>query len=354
VRRFVSWFAILSWISLAEWKVFERLLFVRSVDVDFVLVNLRGILAGTPVSKSWQQRFVGPLLVSALAAVAGEPLVALKLFSALMVLAANLLLFALMRRRGASVAEAMLAVVCFGFAHFVSIYRLEYPWDGIDVLVFLAFGYWAARGHELLPLVPLLLLGAFNHETVLYIPLWYLLAPLDGERLSAGLAKRLATALATMAVVAAVIALARNHFYVGRPDLPGQEFEQVTPIVENHLHVRHNLSNLFFGNWVAGRAHISLALLSTLAVLTVLAHRVATRRAAVWTLCGIASIVCFGYVNETRHYLSLLSFWFAYAWPVPFSAAQVAVHEAGWGHPFNRRQQKLTRRQRAVDSTNSA
>jgi hypothetical protein len=255
-------------------------------------------------------------LVSALARVVGEPLAALKLLLASMVLAANLLLFALTKRRGGSRSEAMLAVVCFGFAHLVSTYRLEYPWDGIDVLLFMTFGDWAARRRALLPLAPLLLVGAFNHETVLYIPLWYLLAPLDHDEPVAGRTRRLALAAATTAALAAVIALVRQLFYVGRPDLPGQEFEAITPIIENHLHVRHNLSNLLLGNWVAGRAHISLALLATIALLIALARRTATRRAAVWTSCVMASIVCFGYVNETRHYLALFSFWFAYAWPV--------------------------------------
>ena len=39
------------------------------------------------------------------------------------------------------------------------------------------------------------------------------------------------------------------------------------------------------------------------------------RRAAAWSLIVIATILCFGYVGEMRHYLLLTAFWFTYAWP---------------------------------------
>jgi hypothetical protein len=313
VPRLVACLLLLSWISLAEWKLLERLQYQDPANVDFVVQNVHGVLAGTPVSKSWQQRFVGPLLVAAVERVSHDPMVALELVSGLLLLAANLLLFSLMERRGTPPVESVLVVVAYGFARLVLAYRLEYPWDGIDVLLFVTFGYWAARGGELAPLWPLLLIGLFNHETVLYFPLWYLLAPLDGKGASA---RRLVLALATLLALAGLTIVLRDHFFRHQLVLPGQTIEELTPVVSNHIHVRHNLDALLITNWTAGRAWLSAGILSTVILMIGLAWRAPRlRRAAVWTLCVIASVVCFGYTNETRHYLVLLAFWFPYAWP---------------------------------------
>ena len=64
MRRLALSFAFLSWLSFAEWKIFERLFYGDSASAGFVVESVRGVLAGTPVSRSWQHRFVGPLLVS--------------------------------------------------------------------------------------------------------------------------------------------------------------------------------------------------------------------------------------------------------------------------------------------------
>ncbi len=62
-----------------------------------------------------------------------------------------------------------------------------------------------------------------------------------------------------------------------------------------------------FLRFAGGLAFLSLALLSAIAV--VISR--GSRRAAIWTLIGIATIFAFGYINETRHYLPLIAFWFA-------------------------------------------
>src|SRR5262249_6148093 len=147
-------------------KALAKLLFADKVGVDFVLAGVQGVLSGRPVYEHWQQRFAPVLLCN---------LIGLEPFTDLAFLVANLLLFALMRRSGANHFQSVLAVVCFALARLLLLYRLEYPWDGIDSLIFISFGWWAARGGGLVGLWPLLLLGTFNHETVLYIPLYYLL-----------------------------------------------------------------------------------------------------------------------------------------------------------------------------------
>ena len=294
--------ALVTWLSFAEWKIFQRLLFSDAASTNFVLESVRGVLAGTPVSKSWQHRFVAPLLVSALG---GVRLESIEIFHGLTLLIGNLLLFALLRRRTVAYVDAVLAVACLGLAHFVLAYKLEYPWDGIDQVIFLAFGGWAAQRGGLLAMTPLLLLGAFNHETILYLPLWYVLS---ADR------KQQIAAIGSAAAIGGVILATRAAFYRGRPNLPGQVFEAPAPVIENHVHVMHNLRALFVDNWAAGHAHISVGLLAAIAGFAWLAVRAETRRAGVWSLVVLGTIVCFGYVNETRHYLVLIAFWVPYAW----------------------------------------
>jgi hypothetical protein len=304
VRRLVIGAALVSWLSFAEWKIFERLMYHDRVSVDFVLESVRGVLAGTPVSKSWQHRFLGPLAVSGIAALTHDPLAALKIFHAIMLGCANLLLFALLLRRG--FCQAMVAVVVFGFAHILLAYKLEYPWDWIDMTIFLGFGYWAAQGGGILGMVPLMVIGVFNHETILYLPLWYLLTKDRKQWLAAG--------AAAVAMGGAMLTL-RAIFYKGQPSLPGQVYETATPVIGNHLHVGHNVANLVYTNWVYGGWQLSILVLGAISLLVWLAVQGKHRRAAIWTLCIIATVICFGYVNETRHYLLLLAFWVPYAWP---------------------------------------
>ncbi|HEY1532517.1 MAG TPA: hypothetical protein VGF76_00820 [Polyangiaceae bacterium] len=310
---------VLAWVigmlTLGEYRLFERLLFQDRGEYEFVLSGVSGVLSGRPVSQSWQHRFLSPLLVAALDSLTSDRFASLKLFCALLLGCANCLLFAILRRKGQSLPASLLGVACFGLAHLLLLYRLEYPWDDLDILLFLAFGYWAAQGRSLLWFCPLLVLGTLNHETALFVPLWYLLGPFEERRPLKAQARTLLGALAVAAAMALAIWLLREHFYLGRPLMPGQVFEEPLPVVANHWHVRHNLRQFLIEDWVSGRAFISLGLCATLLTLSRLIWLEKQVRAALWSLCVIASIIAFGYVNETRHYLMLLAFWFGYAWP---------------------------------------
>ena len=306
---------IIGMLTLGEYRLFERLLFQDRGEYEFVLSGVSGVLSGRPVSQSWQHRFLSPLLVAALDSLTSDRLASLKLFCALLIGCANCLLFGILRRKGAGLAASVLGVACLGLGHLLLLYRLEYPWDDLDILLFLAFGYWAAQRRSLLWFCPLLVLGTLNHETALFVPLWYLLSPFDEHRPLKDQARTLLGALAVGAAMALCIWLLREHFYLGRPVMPGQVFEQPLPLVANHWHVRHNLRQFLIEDWRSGRAFISLGLCATLLALLRLIGLQKDTRAALWSLCVIASIVAFGYVNETRHYLMLLAFWFGYAWP---------------------------------------
>ena len=64
-RALATCVALVAWLSVLEWKILERL-YADPSSREFVLESVRGVLAGTPVSRSWQHRFLAPLLVSAL------------------------------------------------------------------------------------------------------------------------------------------------------------------------------------------------------------------------------------------------------------------------------------------------
>lgn len=297
----------IAWLSLAEWKILTRL-YADPPSLAFVVESVRGVLAGTPVSKSWAHRVLSPLLVALLGGAKDE---AVLLFTGLALFAANGLLFVLLRWRGVSRFGAALGLISFGLLRIVLAYKLEYPWDGVDQLVFLAFGAWAARGGGLFRFAPILVLGTLNHETILYVPLYYVISALA---LPPPRFQKALPACAALGVIAAAVAGLRALRYVGRPELPGQVFEDPTPLVENHLHVAHNLEQLFVRNWSAGRGHVSVGLVVAIAMLAALARKPGARVAALWSLVVIGSIVAFGYVNETRHYVVLGAFWIAHAW----------------------------------------
>jgi hypothetical protein len=315
IERFAA-ASLVGLVSIAELPVFERMLFdPRHPDYAFVLRNVDGILAGTPVSQSWQQRVLGPCAIAALRALVPSSLGALELFFALSLLGANAFLCAIVWKRTRSVWHCGVALLAFGTCRLLLLYRLEYPWDEIDIAIFLGFGAWAGRDGALSRFSPWLLPGILNHETVLYIPFYYLLPRLENR---AGESRRrgdFVFAAACLAACAGAIHALRAVLYRGRPQWPGQAFEPALPGFGNHFHLGHNLHQLFRDDFRTGHTLNALGMMSAVVALCALLLRRHHPRAALFSLCVIASVLCFGYVNETRHYLPLLAFWFAYAWP---------------------------------------
>jgi hypothetical protein len=302
---------LLALFTIVEIHLYEWQLYQRSSAYSFVLANIDGILDGHPVSKSWQHRFFAPLIIAAITPYAGDRLHALQLFGRALVVLANLVLFILTLNKGRTLTQSLLTVLLFGLLHALAMYRLQYPWDDVDIVLFIVFGYWAWKNKPLIGFTPLLLIGTLNHETILYVPFYYFLSPID-RPWAACKRELLVATLASVAMGGAIFML-RNHFYIGPPNWPGQELEQSLPLVSNHQHIVHNLKQLLFANWISRRALISLPVLLALAILIKLVRNRNRARAAIWTLTVFATIVCFGYVNETRHYLLLISFWFALA-----------------------------------------
>ncbi len=225
----------------------------------------------------------------------------------------NALLWGLLRGTIHSARLALAVVAAFGLVHALTVYKLEYPWDSIDVVLFTAFGHWAVQRGSLSWLLPLLLVGVVNHETALYLPLWCALAAADPAISSERRKQELLVASAGFGLGAGLIVLLREALYKGPANLPGRVPEASARWVENPTHLGHNLRQWLWHNWGAGRAWISLlVLLAALACAVSIVQKRHTR-AAFWTLAVLGLIFVFGYANETRLYLAPLAFWFGYA-----------------------------------------
>jgi hypothetical protein len=300
--------------TLGQLRVLERLLFVDPAEVGFVLASVRGVIDGTPVSKSWQHRILAPYVFRALEQICPDSLTTLEVFLRIFVLGANVSLFVLSRKRGVRPWSAFFICGGFALARCFLTYKLEYPWDGIDVVLFLVFGYAAASEWRLFRMLPLLSVGVLNHETVLYIPAWFLLSPI-ARRPAAAARRDFLEGIVVSGLLGAVIVTLRSGFYVRRPVMEHQVFEVPAPVIENHVHVMHNVRQLFFYDWVEGRAFVALAFCAAVAASGICIARGRAVRASWWTLGVLSTVIAFGYVNETRHYLPLLAFWVAYAGP---------------------------------------
>jgi hypothetical protein len=316
----------------------DRLLYQDPEQYGFVLLGVDGVLNGRPVSKSWQHRLLPSAAVRAAQSLTGDSLTGLKCFAVAMLGAANAALFWIARRRGNTPYKALAWVAGFGLLHLLFLYKLEYPWDQVDILLFLVFGHAVSRGVRLAQLWPLYVLGALNHETVLYLPLWFLLAPLsppltEAERRDSKLSVVVLALLST-----AVFAL-RSWLYRGRPGLPPNFFEAETPGLSNHWHVEHNFRQWFIEDWRDNRAFVAISLTCATVFLFSRLWRQDTRRLAVWSLLALTTIVCFGYINETRHYLALCAFYVGYLCPTASVAEPLPAPARTKGPARQRKQQ---------------
>ncbi|HEX3597859.1 MAG TPA: hypothetical protein VHU80_22275 [Polyangiaceae bacterium] len=306
-------------LSLGEVRILDRLLFVDRREFGFVLDSVHAIVARAPIWRSWQHRLIPAYALNGLEALTTTPLEALRFFTEAMILVQNVFLFALVKRLGATTGVALGAALLFVLARVLLTYELEYPWDEIDICLFSAFGYIVTRERPFVRSIPLLVVGLFNHETVLYLPLWFVLSGAERPRPPNGRRDFFQGAL-TFALLAAAIAGVRLMLYGGTPAPSGRVFERETPLVANPIHFAHNARQLFFADWRDERVFVSLSFLYVLTMMATLVVRRKHVRAAWWTSSFLMAVFTFGYVNETRLYLPLLAFWCVYG------AASVIAH----------------------------
>ena len=170
-------------ISIGEYRLLERTLFWSERHLNFVLLNVEGVLTGYPAGRVFQNRLLGPFLVAVIAKVLtnGSLLLGLKVYTAVTLLLGNVTLFGMIASRikeGKRLWGGITAVALFGLLRTLFLYDLEYPWDAIDIILFALFGYWVIKRNPNWLLVAIIVIGLFNRETVLFLVGWFIVEEL--------------------------------------------------------------------------------------------------------------------------------------------------------------------------------
>lgn len=321
-------------LSLGQYRLSERLLFASEYHTNFVLLNVEGVVSGQPAGRVFQNRLLGPYLVMGLAQLLDRSLLfALKLYTLIMTVLANLLLGTLIYLRlrehadehaeKRAVVLAVTAVALFVLLRLLYLYLLEYPWDLIDALIFMLFGYWAARRQPrwLLPL--LFLVSLFNRETCLFLLLWFVLEALFGRK--TGLVvdstsgrvdwRQLLTAVFLLLATLLFIYGMREWLFIAPTAVAGVDLDAAQ--LGNNWNLTHNVNQFLRINWQSSLLFVNASLITAVLLLVLAFKRFPV--AALWTACWLASIFAVGFINETRLYTPLFAFWLVYLpltlWP---------------------------------------
>lgn len=318
-------------LTLGQYRLSERLLFASEFHTNFVLLNIEGVVSGHPAGRVFQNRLLGPYLVMGLAQLLDSSLLfALKLVTLIMTALANLLLGALIYLRlrehadehaeKRAVVSALTAVALFILLRLLYLYLLEYPWDLIDALIFMLFGYWAVRRRPrwLLPL--LFLVSLFNRETCLFLLLWFVLEALFGRKTGVAAAaafgsinwRKLGTAVLLFLVTIGFIYGIREWLFISPTSVAGADLDAAQ--LGNNWNLTHNVNQFLRINWQSSLLFVNASLITAVLLLALAFKRFPV--AALWTACWLASIFAVGFINETRLYTPLFAFWLVY---LPFS-----------------------------------
>ena len=315
-------------LSLGEYRLMERLLFGSEYHIDFVLLNIEGIITGYPAGRVFQNRLLGPYLVTGIAQITNSPLIsALKWYTLLMVVLENLLLGGLVylhfqkKLDKQAIYHALTAVALFGLLRLLFLYFLEYPWDQIDILIFMLFAYWVVNRQPrwLLPL--LFLTALLNRESCLFILLWFLLEavfgfgkdPLvikGGSHLAirqVDWQKFLLTGLLFLGSLVFIYGI-REVLFIAPTAVAGVDLD--ADLIGNTWNLAHNGRQFLIVNWRSTLLFVNLALITAVAFLVLVFKTYPV--AAIWTGLWILSIFLFGFINETRLYLPLIAFWLVF------------------------------------------
>jgi hypothetical protein len=326
-------------LSLGEYRLMERLLFASEYHTNFVLLNIEGVVTGHPIGRAFQNRLLGPYIVKGIAQLMSSSLFfALKLYTLLMVTVGNLLLGGLLyhhfrkmpsdRTEYRAILIALTAVALFGLLRLLLLYYLEYPWDYIDALLFMLFGYWVVVRQPKWLLLLLFLTALLNRESCLFILLWFMLESIWGTNRPSFAAKIEGGSplkridwrkffLAGLTFLGTVIIIygIREWLFIAPTPVEGLDLD--VEQLGNNWNLAHNVNQFLLYNWRSTLLFINLALLTAVVFLALIFRRYPV--AAIWTVCWIASIFAFGFINETRLYIPLIAFWIVYLpisqWP---------------------------------------
>lgn len=288
------------------------------------------VLSGTPRWRAYQNRLLGPQLVRGIQVLSGAGNVAsLKAFFWLAVVAKWLAVYLLFKRLAsrawiaASVAAAasLMTVGCLGF--------WVYPWDYLDAIFMslLLLGIVGGRGWRWFG--ALFLFGLWNRETVLFLPLWFLIDsvtlrradPIGRASFQIDLPQCFGAAW-LLALGAGVISVVRQVLFIHLSDGASDALDLQHASLGNHLLLLRNAREFVtefrvLGQDPPGRARlISGGIILLLAVALVYQGRLTVqgRKLLIWSACVAIGTVTFGAINEARIWIGFVPiclFWVA-------------------------------------------
>ena len=305
--------AVIVLLALWQFQIFSTTWFEDESFYGFVIENIEGVLERQPTGRVFQNRLLAPAIVSGVAALFEiDLLLAYQGFIRSSLIITNLLLYSLIWLKWQHLPSALLAVLTFSVARFLLLYRLEYPWDQLDIILFMLFAYWAFKNSSWWWLIPIYVLALFNRESVLYIALWLLLSQIWNIQFGLINWKKFTLFLFIFGLTAGAIFAIREILFLGPPN--GTTFTDFDkPLIGNHWNLAHNWEKFTNLNWQSDMYLVSLTLGGCILILGWLLWN--GKMPAFWSLCILATIFAFGFINETRNYLGLTSFWFVYGWP---------------------------------------
>lgn len=298
VRTFFFPFIIVL-ISLAVYQVTRHLYsphWQELTDTSF------GILSGTPAWRAYQNRLLGPLLVSLISTLGISQVSALKVFVLLAITAQNLLLGLLLR--GSKAPHILLVVLSYSLLFlFVQEFSF-YPWDFVDVFLFTLFAWGIFKRKSLLFFVVLFCVSIFNRESALFISLYLFIDAFEiNRKVTLASREKLITGFVlTLAGILYIVAV-RELLFVSQP---GGFLDSKHAWFGNHINVEKNLFALFIGNFLGPKILNSIFLLGSLGYVFWFVKQ--QWKAVLLYLVMVLNILIFGLVNESRLYGILLPF----------------------------------------------
>jgi len=274
-----------------------------------------GVTLGITDWRAYQNRILGPYAVLLISGLGLSYVLALKVYTAIVVVLNAGLFYALANRVTNSVEKSL------GWLIFFSLFRVYlqkdtyFVWDSLELLLFTGLGYAALFQTSLAPLLVLFFVGLLNRESALLIGVF---VAMDSVRYDKGpfeiaLDKgklALGTGLTLLGIV--YTKLSRDLLFIST--IGGRQDERHA-LIGNHLQFRWNASVILKKNWftmdLLHTAIVGVAFLWLLFRFLQFSQR--QQKAAILICLVFLTILLFGLFNETRILLPLLPM-FIFLW----------------------------------------
>lgn len=240
VREYRRYILLIILVTVIELRTLNLEHFLR---IDDLIAVAKGVVHGTPPWRAFQNRLLGPYLVSGLTNAFGSKYD--KWYQTVVTvttLSVNLVTFSAMRKLGASNQKAAI-YTAIGAGLFVLLQDRTwlYIWDYFDVLLFTLFAYAVYSRKSIGWFVVLFVVELLNREVAIFVPVWMILSSIgrDGSKFKLKDIRAAAFGLLLIVAGSAWTVWIRNRLFIrpmdGYPQHGPHEF------LGNLFQVGHNL-----------------------------------------------------------------------------------------------------------------